>query len=169
MIQRILTISILLIANLAFGQKLIPKDTLIADFNYLVKAIESTHPDPYSNFGNKIQYHRNAQLIKENIPQTGLSQFDFCNLILKFISPLNDGHTMINPTENGITDTLNFRLPIKLKIALDCIFISSTTENYKNLIGSKILSVENIKMDSLIKNTAYLLYSFFKKEVYICE
>jgi len=102
--KRILTILLLFITNLFFWQKLIPRDTLIADFNYLVRAIEATHPEPYSNFGNKIQYHRNAQLIKGKIPQTGLWQFDFCNLISRFISPLNDGHTMINPVENDVTE-----------------------------------------------------------------
>ena len=66
--KRILTILLLFITNLFFWQKLIPRDTLIADFNYLVRAIEATHPEPYSNFGNKIQYHRNAQLIKGKIP-----------------------------------------------------------------------------------------------------
>jgi len=102
--KRILTILLLFITNLFFWQKLIPRDTLIADFNYLVRAIEATHPEPYSNFGNKIQYRRNAQLIKKKIPQTGLWQFDFCNLISRFISPLNDGHTMINPVENDVTE-----------------------------------------------------------------
>ena len=142
----------LLLNNFIFAQVLIPRDSLVSDFNYLIKTLEASHPDPYSAFGNKIEFHRKAQLIRENLPKEGMLQFDFYNRISTFISSINDGHTSIYQPENITDDTVNYSLPVKFKIAHDFIYISSAAKEYESLSGGKILSIENIGIDSLIKS-----------------
>ena len=142
--------------DISLAQSLIPRDSLIDDFNYLTKAIESTHPDPYSYFGGKIQFYKQVQLLKDEIPQNGLSLDDFVHFILKFMSKLHDGHTTINFGSSPDVDSLNLMLPIKLKIAEDGLFVSSAIKKYEDIIGYKILTIENQQIDKIVQKISLI-------------
>lgn len=42
------------------AQSKVSGDSLAADFHYLVKQLEATHPDPYTGFGGKVFFHKQA-------------------------------------------------------------------------------------------------------------
>ena len=149
-------VTLLTLSNILLAQNLIPRDSLIADFNDLTRTLESTHPDPYSSFGGKIQFHREAQLLRDEIPQVGLSLTDFVHFILKFTSKLHDGHTAIDISGREAVDSLNLMLPIKLKIAEDGLYVSSAVKKYENSIGGKILSIENHKLEDLLQTVSLI-------------
>lgn len=37
-----------------FAQESLNSDSLISDFEYFTRLLETTHPDPYSGFGGKV-------------------------------------------------------------------------------------------------------------------
>jgi hypothetical protein len=149
-------LALLYLNNLLYSQNLIPHDTLIEDFNYFIKTLELSHPDPYSAFGNKIEFHRNVQNIRDNLPSVGMTGFDFYILLSRFLSALNDGHTGlyppdVYPPDVYPTDTTNYSLPVKFKITVDGMFISLIDKEYEKASGAKVLAIENIQIDSLLK------------------
>jgi hypothetical protein len=146
----------LFFSYLGYAQQLLPRDTVLSDLNHLKNLLETTHPDPYTSYGGKVNFNKKIQTIKRNIPEIGLSLFDFYSLTSKFISQLNDGHTFIIQPENPQKDTLNYQLPLKFKITMDCIYIQGTIQENKKRLGAKVITIENITIDSLLQKVRIL-------------
>jgi len=124
---------------------------LIDDFNTFIKYLEETHPDPYTAYGGLPEFKRKAQGLRNNITDnTTIEQLE--EMIKGFISVLNDGHTIIyKKTAGRQLETDSYSLPLKFGIATDGIFISETSNDNTQYIGSFIKSVNDIPIDSLLK------------------
>lgn len=121
------------------------------DFNTFVQLLEETHPDPYSAFGGQIEFKHTAQKMRKDI-QLSPNDEAFRNNLMKFIAPLEDGHTFIYSTDNQANaNEPNKFFPIVFKTASDGLFIDFTSEEYKHLIGNKLLSINGITIDSLLR------------------
>lgn len=96
-----LSILICLSALPANAQDTLNGDSLAADFRYLVKQLEATHPDPYNGFGGKVYFHEKAFLLENALRQIPNTQQTFFDKVSAFLSNLQDGHTyLIMPSAN---------------------------------------------------------------------
>ena len=134
-----------------FGQtsetQTVPRQLLIDDFNTFIEYLEETHPDPYSSYGGILEFKRKSQSLRNNITdETTVEQLK--EIMRKFISILNDGHTIISG--NGQTETVQGYLPLQLNIAADGIFISETDKNHIQYRGAFLESVNDIPIDTLL-------------------
>jgi len=134
-----------------FAQK-IPKQNLEKDIRQMAKMLDDTHPDPFSAYGNRIEYYREVAILIETLPEEGMDTLSFFHHISPLLAKLEDGHTHLNiPKQNQIRK-LKHKLPIKFKTSDDRIFISEATADCKNLIGYSLSSVNGQKIETLINN-----------------
>jgi hypothetical protein len=119
------------------------------DFRYLVMAIEQTHPDPYTAFGSKLLFHRTVQEYLDHISDS-LSLNQFRDLVEQFMAVLGDGHTVLNspPTPDAAR---RLSLPLAFGIATDGIFVYRAAVEYQHLVGSRVLRIASLSLDSLMR------------------
>ena len=139
-------------ATLAIGQitepQTVSRQLLISDFNTFIEYLEETHPDPYSSFGGLPEFKRKAQRLRSMITDNTTVD-ELKEMMKEFISVLNDAHTIIYG--NGQTGTISGHLPLQFGIATDGIFISETDKNHIQYRGALIESVNDIPIESLLK------------------
>ncbi len=135
--------------NAQVSQNVISKALLIEDTRQLIKVLEESHPDPYINFGGKIAFHRNFQQILSIIPENGMTNKEYYNLLVPFIAKMHTMHTgLINPEKPGQNGP---GIPLKFKIIdSDLIVVEVPSADYKDLLGSKLISVNSITLNSLL-------------------
>lgn len=139
---------------LAQAQEKFSKEILNEDFNYYVKLIENTHPDPYSLFGGKMSFNREVQKIKNNLPENGLTKTEFENLLSQFIAQLHDGHTSITRGEGKKNNQAAKMLNLQFKIVTDGMVVSHSKDGKLN--GYKLIEVNGIGVDSLLTKVQML-------------
>ena len=132
------------------------QSTLKEDYNSFIQYLEETHPDPYSAFGGKEKFKRQAQNVYKQISDTTTLD-QFIDLLNGFSSILEDGHTSLNRLTNNEKPSTNKTIPLKLKVATDGIFVENATKEFKVLIGSKLIAVNNNPIDSFAKEASKLL------------
>jgi len=124
---------------------------LVDDFNTCIRYIEQTHPDPYTAFGGRVEFKRVAQNIRDNISES-TTRDQFAEMLTGFIARLGDGHTLIHSINNNQREeSPDEFLPFSLKIATDGIFIANATETYAHNFGSKLISINNLSIDTLLE------------------
>ncbi|MDR1056054.1 MAG: S41 family peptidase [Prevotellaceae bacterium] len=124
------------------------KEILIKDFLEFTEILKATHPDPYSLFGGKMQFHRQAQNVMEGIDSAGLTKNEFRNVLSRFISKLQDGHTFIVRDNQEQKKTASKVLNLEFKILSDGLFVSQSVDGIYN--GHRVLAVNGIPIDSLL-------------------
>ncbi len=138
------------------NEKIYSKQELTEDSRELLHYLETMHPDPYYYSGGKVEFHRKFQAVLQSIPSEGMSRDEFIRLIRPLIASISDGHTRIvsrydyNPSNPG-------GLPCELGSVEKDLYIKSVpSEKFKELIGSRILSVEGVPVKTIMKR----LYSY---------
>ncbi len=134
----------------------ISRDFLVDDVRQMASILETTHPDPYLPGGGKIAFHRRMQKIIRTIPQDGMTQLEFYRHLCPFMAAAGDGHTSFwlpfnldNQSPGGI--------PLYFQAVEDELYVASVIDlKDKHLIGSKLLSVENLSIDELLKRQAQI-------------
>ncbi len=152
---RFVTIILLLSTISLQAQQIQNTEKYVRDFDSLIVNLISTHPDPYTAFGDVIGFYREKQKAREEIINVK-SDEEFVFLLNKFVSRLADGHTFINKPSIAGNDETKY-LPLKFRVASDKLFIQNTTEEFKAIIGKPIASINGIKIDSLL-NLVKLYY-----------
>lgn len=140
--------SIFFLSSFYAPAQLIPKDSLIQDSRQLLSIIENSHPDPYINGGGKIAFHRRFHSLISNIPNRGITKPEYYNLLLPFLSQIGDSHTGLLPLEQQNSEP---GLPFKFKVVEDDFYIESVpSKEYKYLLGSRLISIQNIPLSELL-------------------
>lgn len=146
----------ILVISIGYDQILgkISHDDLIEDARDFVSTIETVHPDPYINGGGKIAFHRRYQKFLNSIPDGGMTNKEFLELAKCFLAKIGDGHT-------------NFRIgysyekkgiPFHFGSAGRDLYIDDIDKDeYKDLLYAKLLSIENISMEDIIKRLSDLV------------
>ena len=125
----------------------LPNDSIVADFRCFVHQLEATHPDPYTNYGGKVYFHRAAAETVWNLEQDSVTNSEeLCWRIRAFLAPLRDGHTQIYYPGRQSFDRL---VPIRFKVAGDGVIVSRLPREYQHLIGSRLVAIENIQTKAL--------------------
>ncbi len=131
------------------------KQKKIEDFQYFVKLLEDTHIDPYTPLGGRLNFNIRVAQYKKKIEEYVDTDIDLSILLNEFISYLKDNHTHIN-TNNNIDWSKNKQLPFFCDATSDAIYINAIKSNYGHLYGAKIISINNIGIDSLLLLTSQL-------------
>jgi hypothetical protein len=143
-------LSLLSISFSLNGQvKKIEKNLLVKDVRQLAQLIESSHPDPYIKGGGKIEFHRRLQKLILSIPEEGLTHKEFYRALLPFVASVGDGHTdiMLPPSEPSKPG-----IPLIFGIVEGSLYVAKVySEEQKPLIGSKLLSIEGVSFNEIVK------------------
>ena len=135
-----------------YAQQL-PGDSLASDFKQLVIYLEQTHPDPYSAFGGKVFFHKEAYEIGKDL-KPGATREEFADTALAFLSRLNDGHTRISGGGGGSNS--NLRLPLVARAAPDGMRVTELPEVHRALLGSRVVSVDGGTTEELARRIGRL-------------
>ena len=126
---------------MSFGQE----NKYLSDFEYFIEKLIETHPDPYSEFGGRIDFYKEQGNLKSRITDS-MTNDEFVILINQFLSNLNDGHTNLYFDKSENKEQKYF--PLQLKISSDKVFINNTSKEYKDLIGEPIVQINDIDIDN---------------------
>ena len=132
----------------------ISRNFLVDDIRQLAAILEVTHPDPYFHGGGKVVFNRRMQDLIRTIPDDGFTQTEFYRHLCPFLASVGDGHTAFwlpyylnNQSPGGI--------PLYFKAVENIMYVAAVADSgNKHLIGSKLLSVENISLDNLLQRQA---------------
>ena len=137
-----------LISTVSYAGK-IPHRLLVEDIRQLAHILESSHPDPYIRGGGKIAFHRRFHDLMISIPKEGMTIERFQTLLLPFVASVGDGHTRIHVRYRKNKEQPG-GIPLLFSIIEDSLYVSGIfDENYKDLIGSILLSVQDIPCKEL--------------------
>jgi hypothetical protein len=127
------------------------KNELIEDIRQLQDIIESSHPDPYTHGGGRIQFHRRLQLLMNSVPDKGMTTDEFIKLLRPFLAAIGDQHTSIY-SEYAVDNSYPGGLPYVFGVSEQNLYIQipflETDEEY---IGSLLLSVEGVSIPELVR------------------
>lgn len=128
------------------------RQQLIQDIRELSGILESAHPDPYTNGGGKVAYHRRLQDLIRSVPDDGLSKLEFHVLLQPFVAKLGDGHTTL-PLDESARDYANpGGIPLHFEIVEKRLYVGAVLrEEDLPLIGSTLESVEGIPLATLLR------------------
>jgi len=147
-----LLLNIVFINNICAQQ--VSGDTLNADFKYLVKLLEETHPDPYTGFGGKVFFHKAASDVEQQL-RNGATLDEFTSLALSFMSKIEDGHTSIDKLQSN-ANVVNLRLPIEFLVMQDGLFVSKISKDKEKFIGNKFQSINGVSLTELCQELGKL-------------
>jgi hypothetical protein len=113
--------------------------------------LESTHPDPYSNLGGKIEFKRTAEKLVHDIPAEGISVSELTDRLGAFLAPLKDGHTRVRGGRSRWQDPTP-RLAVEFGVATDGLLIeSSDLPELKGTRGYMLMAVEGHPVAELLE------------------
>ena len=145
-----------LITVLAFNSAnaQIPTDSIVADFNEFVRLMEETHPDPYTNYGGRVFFRKAAMETRKSLIDDKVTDAnELAKRINAFLVPLHDGHTWMQTADNSNMMTKK-AAPIRFKAINDGVIVEAIMSEYKELIGSKLISIENISVKDICDGLA---------------
>ena len=143
-------LSLLLLAMLSASTSVVAQisnDSIVADFRYFLHQLETTHPDPYTNYGGKAFFHRAASETYWGLKDDSVTtREELCWRIRAFLAPLSDGHTQIHFPETQGSFSL---VPIRFKAVGDGLFIRRLPDEHQQLIGCRLVGIENVQTKDL--------------------
>lgn len=130
-------------------------DSIAADFRYLVQQLEATHPDPYSGFGGKVFFHKQANLLENELRSHPPTLQQFWDKSMAFLSSIQDGHTFLFPPSPSDRVVERY-LTLGLRCIPDGLILNELPVSEKALLGSTLLGINGMPMDELLAGTAVL-------------
>ena len=130
--------------------KHLSKQELIEDARQMLNLLENVHPQPYYNGGGKMAFHQRFQNVLRAIPKDGMTREDFRGLLSPLLASVGDGHTYVYPDS-----PLDFSgIPLLFYVVEKNLFVSAVTEEkYKYLFGARLISVEGVPFDEIVRRT----------------
>ena len=140
--------------NVSAGQTL--RDSILSDFNTLVRIVEDTHPDPYTNFGGRVFFHEKADDIRKTILASDKpSVSDLYELSSVFIAGLQDGHSFLNKPDVDKMDLSRDSLVlVKFEYVDNYLVINAIDEDAAHLLGSRLVGISSVPIDKVLENVA---------------
>lgn len=119
------------------------------DLEFLARAVEQTHPDPYTAFGGADEFRAAAQHLVSNIPSHGMSEGELYLLVRTFLSRLEDLHTGIRAPASAKESGEEAHLPLWFTVAQDEIFVSHVSADHDALLGARLRSIDRVTVEEL--------------------
>ena len=141
-------IALLNISISSYGSNKLPADSLVSDFRYFCKILETSHPDPYTSFGGRPYFCLTRDSVADKMAKDSLTVEDFCNLLNEFIMPLHDMHTFIQYPSSSVND-IQYVQRIAFTVLHDGLMVSGISKPFAKYLGSNLLSIGGVSLDSL--------------------
>lgn len=135
----------------------VPNDSIVADFNEFVRLLEETHPDPYTNYGGRPFFRQAAMETRFDLIEDSVTNIDeLANRIRQFLVPLRDGHTNIATDYSSSFNDREIQKGAAISFwpISDGVIIDVIDNNYKNLLGSRLIAIENIPFKKICEDLA---------------
>lgn len=128
------------------------KDSIVADFDELVKIIEDTHPDPYMSFGGRVFFHKRSNDFRRQLMNdSNVNVTDLYHKASEFISQMQDGHSFVNSTQNmnnaSGSDSL---LVVKFMCGDGALIVNGIDSTRTDLIGSRLIGINGKDMNYIL-------------------
>ena len=143
----IILLALIIMVIPAAAQEKVSNDDFINDFDYLVKILEETHPDPYSGFGGKVEFKRTTRQSRQEINKIN-SHDEFIVFLNNYLSHLHDGHTYVSVNREVKSEGL---LPVQFRVAADGLFIQNSTADFSQYVGQRVTRINGFSLDDLRK------------------
>jgi tetratricopeptide (TPR) repeat protein len=121
-------------------------DAWTYDLYFLLSEIKRLHVEPYHKISAE-ELELKTKSIAENIPNLNDQQIVF--QFMELLAAVGNGHNFIVPT-HSLKGAFT-RLPIQFYWFNDGIYIVKANSGYKNLIGRKVISVENEPVEQVME------------------
>lgn len=146
--SRTVILILILLLGISFSEaQVLPKDSLCNEFRYFVKLLEETHPDPYTEFGGKIEFRKKAFNLEQQLKSGEYTLEEYSSLLSGFVANLHDGHTSIFSNNSGSKDVKY--IPLGLKTIPEGIIIVKLPAEHKKYLGARILEMNGLSIDSI--------------------
>jgi len=140
-------------AQWTLNQK-ISRRFLVDDVRQMASILEATHPDPYIHGGGKVAFNRLMQDLIRTIPEDGMTKADFYRHLCPLLAAVGDGHTAFWPPFH-LDSKSPGGVPLFFQAVENYLYVAGVTDSARlNLIGSKLVAVENIPVGDLLKRQA---------------
>lgn len=126
------------------------RDSLAADFSRLVKLLEETHPDPYTGFGGRYFFHKEAFRISNILGNEDTGIQGFTDLATGFLANIKDEHTYISGLSAGRASVAGFA-PVIARVIPDGLIINGVASGNEHLLGSRVVAVEGMPIGDVLK------------------
>lgn len=137
------------ISMASHGSPKLPGDSLASDFRYFCNMLESSHPDPYTSFGGRPFFCMARDLTEAKIACDSLTISDFCDLISEFLVPLKDMHTFVQTPNTDDVYKIKYVQRIAFNVLNDGLMVSGIAQPHSQLLGSRLLSIKGVPVDTL--------------------
>lgn len=113
------------------------------DIEFLEKKLIEKHPNPFQYLKSEdfFAYTEELKTTKEK-----MSVYEFGMKLMILLSSMCDGHTGIAHSI-GFLGSLNF--PLEIEYMGDGYYVVSTSKEYVDIIGSQLLSINNLSMSEV--------------------
>ncbi len=130
------------------------KAQVVADIDFMVKTLESVHPDIYAEYPEK-DFKRDIQKIKEQIKEP-INRKNLFLLLSPVVAKLGDGHTFVGSWYflDTIKRTKIPLFPFDIEFIEDQMVVKQNYSERKIEKGDVIIAVNNISSDKLISRMA---------------
>ncbi|WP_458206588.1 hypothetical protein [Haladaptatus sp. NG-SE-30] len=126
-----------------------PREELVEDARTLAETLEDAHPDPYTNHGGRVQFHRRLEESIRAIPEDGESIEDFYERIARFVARIRDGHTKVRPLDS-IEDEVEGRSPLGFRVVGTELYVDSVYDDqHADLLGGRLAAVDGESVATL--------------------
>lgn len=124
-------------------------DAWTEDLQFLLGEVRRLHVDPYHKISAE-SLELKAKSIAKNIPDLSDRQVVF--KFMELLASVGNGHNFIVPT-HSLKGAFT-RLPVQFYWFSDGIYIVKASSNFKHLIGHKVISVENVPVETVMDRIA---------------
>lgn len=159
-IKAVMAVAMAMLLVPSVGQAQVPTDSIVADFREFVKILEEMHPDAYSGYGGKPYFRIAAADTRNALRRDKVTDVrEFAYRINEFLAPLKDGHTVAMPDGHNVPGHFPIKYTdpatlIKLEAINDGIIVKALPDEYKDLIGSRLIAIENVPVKDLASDMA---------------
>lgn len=154
MYKKILISGLALISCLqGYTQGTTNRDSLVADFSYLVNTLEVTHPDPYSGFGGKVFFRKQAFDLTKDLQSKDYSLTEFTDKVSSFLANIQDGHTVLYQSKTSEPNKAGIFI-LSTKAIPDGLIVNLVPSELNAFLGSRVVGVNGMPIDSLLQITS---------------
>lgn len=129
--------------------QVLSRDSLYNEFRHFIRLLDETHPDPYSEYGGKVSFHKEAFEIEQILKSDNCTLDQYQNILASFVSGIHDGHTFIRRSSK--LDAMRY-VSLMLKPIPDGMIVAGLPAIDDKYLGSRLISVNGTTLDSLCKN-----------------
>lgn len=144
--------------KVSFGQEqlnddLLSPEELKADFDFILKTLEETHPNLYA-YVSKEEFVEKTEIFRESIDKP-ISLAEFYKILYKTIALIKQGHTMVfgDAGFGKFKDEGGSSFPFKILYFSDHLYIDQNFSSNKELMkGTELIAINRIPVSRIIED-----------------